>query len=49
MPQQGSFFGPSWNDQEIKSFLDTEQIKYKKFENLKIETSTSRQIWITVE
>ena len=34
-PQQGSFFGPSWNDQEIKSFLDTEQIKYKKFENLK--------------
>ncbi len=34
-PQQGSFFGPSWSDEEINAFLETEQIKHKKFVNLK--------------
>ncbi len=31
--QLGSCWGPEWNNDEIKSFLDTENIKYRFFEN----------------
>jgi len=33
--QLGSFWGPEWNNDEIKSFLDTENIKYTFFKNKK--------------
>lgn len=32
--QEASQFGPSWNNQEIKSFLETEKIKFEYYENI---------------
>ncbi len=31
--QRGSYWGPEWNNDEIKSFLDTENIKYREIQD----------------